>query len=166
MTFLVESLRRRFVIPGLHGGSFTLRLFWLNIYGGDFQPRTSWRIVYFMAFLVESLRKSFSTQGRLVYFMAFLVESLRRRFSTQDFDEDRLLGSLKPTSPLFGHQILLRLSLFCRVDAWTVGLKIHIMYEEHLCAVALSGSPRGFPTHPLASYFPCAILHCSWSTFR
>ena len=52
-------------------GSFTLWLFWLNLYGGAFQLRTSTRTVFFMAFLVESLQRSLSTQefmeDRLLY---------------------------------------------------------------------------------------------------
>ena len=35
----------------------------------------------------------------------------------------------------------------------TVALKLAVMYEEHLCAVALTGSARKVHTHPLASYF-------------
>ena len=35
----------------------------------------------------------------------------------------------------------------------TLTLKLDFTYEEHLCAVALTGSWRGAQTHPLASYF-------------
>ena len=35
----------------------------------------------------------------------------------------------------------------------TVALKLGAMYEEHLFAVALTGSARRVHTHPLASYF-------------
>ena len=35
----------------------------------------------------------------------------------------------------------------------TVALKLGVMYEKHLCAVALTGSVRGVHTHPLVSYF-------------
>ena len=35
----------------------------------------------------------------------------------------------------------------------TIALKLGFTYEEHLCAVALTGSARGVQTHPLASYF-------------
>ena len=35
----------------------------------------------------------------------------------------------------------------------TVALKLGVMYEEHLCTVAVTGCVRGFHTNPLASYF-------------
>ena len=34
-----------------------------------------------------------------------------------------------------------------------IALKLDFTYEEHLCAVALTGSARGAQTHPLASNF-------------
>ena len=65
-------------------------------------------------FLVESIQRSFSTHSYPVYFPAFLAYSFRRSFPTQDLMEGRLLGGLRPTLLLFGHHMLLWLSLFFR----------------------------------------------------
>ena len=66
-------------------------------------------------FTEELFNLLIGTSWKFVYFPAFLVESLRRSFSAQDFImKGRLVGGLRPTSSFFGYQTLLRVSLFFR----------------------------------------------------
>ena len=44
------------------------------------------------------------------------------------------------------------------VDAGTVALKVGVIYKEHLCAVALTGSRARGPYPPACLLLPWAIL--------